>query len=399
MDIVEVVYGGYVGVGGGWGVEVVAWIEYAWWEGWEGESFAAEGVAPVATTTPTGPLGAIDALAGNGTYINALQRRSDWMEDLALTMGPWSNVHVRKILDNLLAFRQDILNGVITPPPDVLPKTYGNGRALLCILVQSENLELFRSFWDLIFPSEHYYIIHIDAGASPLVREFVQNVVQPHKYPNVIIVSREDSFPRLDSLTVFPVYAVVSCWIAGLQRTSPARGDWDFEYVLNLSENDVPVIPVSKWGPWFHNISSEPSTSFVQFITAKDVPERFKYNAMINEWNKEFISDILNSAKPTGQYMSHTHMHIFRGSPYHLLHIDLVWRILNTPTGLNTLFFLQHSIVPAEAFYATAAVNMAWSFDPVLKLEPWSKRFYGSVQKESKWEVLGFGDLKAMVGE
>ncbi|CAH8584049.1 unnamed protein product [Schistosoma turkestanicum] len=123
-----------------------------------------------------------------------------------------------------LSLKSGLIDLLLSRPVRIVYLLVWNGRSWTHI----------RRMFELIYSTRHYYYIHVDARCDYLytkVKSFIEN------YPSNIYLTSTRFSP------IWGGQSLLDMFLSSLKDLSTNMSDWEWDFVINLSESDMPIRP------------------------------------------------------------------------------------------------------------------------------------------------------------
>ena len=364
--------------------------------------------------------------------------------DAWTSLGPWSAVD-KQMLATFHEYRQHAAqkSAVVVPRPVEKSSTgkqeNGEERKATIVfgLMLHDDVPKFQAQWQALFSEEHYYVIHLDkhleeknaplppagaagtAAAAAEAEAKKEKDVQRREGILAIIAGTPLSSPAasvwdrvhvveesasIDSLwgDITLVYTEVLLWL----RLNQQLSHWEWDYLINLSGSDIPVVPLDAVAEYFQPYlatASAPAargTGSTSWIYSHNNTNEFRQTYVLpeKEAHKLIVAfDLRQNETNFGRYRARVNMTRLLGcSQWHVLHRTMLERLVSTPEVESFLYSMKHTSIPDESFFASAAQWLVDRHPEELSLRPQDLRYV----KEIRYRNLAAkGELREMMQE
>ncbi|ODM98476.1 Xylosyltransferase oxt [Orchesella cincta] len=194
-----------------------------------------------------------------------------------------------------------------------------------------------------LFHERHFFYIHIDSRQDYLYRELLSLTR---------ILPKNVRFMKSRKATIWGGASLLTVLLSGMKDlvTNAEEWNWDWDYVINLSESDFPLKSTEKLETFLshnkgRNFVKSHGRDVQKFIQKQGLDKTF-YECEHRMWR------VADRKLPSG-------ILIDGGSDWIALHRDFVEYVIKSDdslvSGLKTVF--KHTLLPAESFFHTVLRN------------------------------------------
>ncbi|KAM3570090.1 hypothetical protein VYU27_007836 [Nannochloropsis oceanica] len=311
--------------------------------------------------------------------LEAVARLDPVVEEWLEALGPFTLAD-RKMIDTWRSYRHKELDKVearhlarIARPEELAKKD----RARLCFgLIIHKDAAQFEALWRVIYRPHHHYVIHIDRGADPSLREQILQTIEatpfstlladaetqahipPSSSPsfflpknvweNVDVVPEEESVNALwGDITLVYLEAII--WLHAFRHEH-----WEWDYFVNLSGSDIPIVSIPDIEQY---LGLRAPGSFLHFHANA---QEFRQTHIFPERSREgevIVLSPFQAEMPSGRWRArHGQSRIYGCTQWHMLHYTLAYEMAMHPDVQGLLLSLKDTGIPDESFFATAAL-------------------------------------------
>nr|CAH8871026.1 unnamed protein product [Trichobilharzia regenti] len=230
-----------------------------------------------------------------------------------------------------LPLKSGLVDLVLKKPIRIVYLLVWNGRSWLHI----------RRMFKLIYHTRHYYYIHVDSRCDYLyskVKSFVQD------YPSNVHLTPTRFSP------VWGGQSLLSMFLSALNELSTNLRDWEWDFVINLSESDMPIRPHHELVTYLsHNKDKIFLRSFSH--TGQSFLRNQGFGQLFVECDS-YVWHLGERPIPSGVILD-------GGSDWMILPKVFVDYIIHSEDSLisDIKEYFRYSLLPVESFFHTVAQN------------------------------------------
>eukprot|EP00624_Nannochloropsis_granulata_P000831 evm.model.NODE_13595_length_49034_cov_18.208120.15 len=304
-------------------------------------------------------------------------------------------------------------------------------------LMLHDDVSKFQAQWQALFSEDHYYIIHLDkhlegknaslpatgtAGAAAAIAEAeAQKAKDSQRREGILAiiaatplssstalvwdrVHMVEEAASIDSLwgDITLVYTEILLWL----RLNQQLAHWKWDYFINLSGSDIPVVSLDAITEYFQpylataEAPAACGTGSTSWISSHNNTNEFRQTYVLpeKEAHKFVIAFNLRQNETNfGKYRARVKMTRLLGcSQWHVLHRTMLERLVSTPEVEGLLYSMKHTSIPDESFFATAAQWLVERYPEELSLRPKDLRYVNEIRHRN---LTAKGELRNIMLE